>query len=181
MMENNYGITQPKSMTNIVTSLFESTDKILAVHCKLNEIAMTITQSIGYNGFKRWHRYRSKEFLELKFALENLLFDEFRITPTIKEYELTYSPSSLEEHLRSWDSALSESIENLGSISNEYYETVGRDCKPIEKAIKIMVKDKEKIGKYIERFTQSDWLTLDMHIVDDKIHKKYKEKENECC
>ena len=180
-MELNYGMNNPKSMKDVVSTLFESADKLLSVHCKLNEIAMGITQSIGYNGFKRWHRYRSKEFHKLKLKMENILIDEFRITPTVKEYELTYTPSSLEEHLRSWESALLDGVENVGNLYKQYYDTVGRCNKPLEEFSKILITDYKKVGRLITRFTESDWLAIDMHMVDDNLHRKYKELEHEHC
>ncbi len=53
------------------------------------------------------------------------------------------------------------------------------DNKIINDALYKMTKDYEKIGRLIMRFTESDWLALDMHIVDDAIHCKYKAEEEE--
>lgn len=53
------------------------------------------------------------------------------------------------------------------------------NCGVVDCAMKKMGKDYEKVSRYIKRFTESDWLTLDMHIVDDKLHDKYKAKEED--
>ena len=114
----------------------------------------------------------------MKLCLANELYDKFRIAPTFKDYEITYSPASMEEHLKSWDKALLDTIQELGTLNQEYYELIGMNSHIIKKAMCKIACDYEKVGRLLKRFTESDWLTLDMHIVDDKLHKKYKEKEN---
>ncbi len=175
----NLGEKSEKSMAESVASLYESIARILTTHCKLNMIAMSKMQVLSYNGFKRWHRYRSRQFHELKLCLANELYDKFRIAPTFKDYEITYSPANVEEHLKSWDKALLDAIQELGTLNKEYYEVVGVNCCMIEKAMGKMMRDYEKVGRLLKRFTESDWLTLDMHIVDNKLHEKYKTKEVE--
>ena len=113
----------------------------------------------------------------MKICLSNELFDKFRIKSNFKEYELNYSPSSIEEHLKSWDKALLNAIQELGNLNKKYYEETGMNCEIIECSLRKMIKDYEKVGRYLKRFNESDWLTLDMHIVDDKIHEHYKCKE----
>ena len=164
-------------MFESVATLYEKIGKILTAHCKLNEIAMSKTHAMGYNGFKRWHRYRSGQFFEFKLCLANELYDRFRISLNLKDYELTYSPVNIEDHLKSWDSALLNAIQELGVLNKECYELIGTNCSIIEKAMHKMMRDYEKVGRFLKRFTESDWLTLDMHIVDDKLHCKYKRKE----
>lgn len=176
-MELDYNIQNEKTMEESITELYENINKILTIHCKLNKMAMNACHSLGYNGFKRWHRYRSRQFFELKICLANELFDKFRIKSNFKEYELNYSPNSIEEHLKSWDKTLLDAIQELGNLNKKYYEETGMNCKIIECSLRKMIKDYEKVGRYLKRFNESDWLTLDMHIVDDKIHEHYKCKE----
>ena len=178
-MELNLNSVSGKSMGESVSSIYEEIGKVLTIHCKLNKLAMSKMQVMGYNGFKRWHRYRSRQFFELKLCLANELYDKFRISPNFKDYELTYSPTSVEEHLKSWDKALLDGIQELGTLNKEYYELAGVNYSIVEKAISKMMRDYEKVGRLLKRFTESDWLTLDMHVVDDKLHEKYKCKEIE--
>ena len=93
--------------------------------------------------------------------------------------DVSYSPSSMEEHLKAWDGALLEAIQELGEINKDYYEIAGVSCGISKCAMHKMMRDYEKVGRYLKRFTESDWLTLDMHIVDDALHAKYKAKEEE--
>ena len=62
-------------------------------------------------------------------------------------------------------------------MNKRYYKKTGMNCKIIEYSLHKTIKDYEKVGRYLKRFNESDWLTLDMHIVDDKIHEHYKSKE----
>lgn len=109
--------------------------------------------------------------------LANDIFDRFRIKADFKDYELNYFPSTLEEHLRSWQKALLDGIQELGTLGKLFYDQTGTGCEVIDCAMKKMSKDFEKVSRLLKRFTESDWLTLDMHIVDDKLHKKFKLKE----
>lgn len=170
-------IEEAKNMSETVRELFEEVHKILLTHCKLNNKAMCAVQSLGYNGFKRWHRYRGKCFFDLDTKLANELYDKFRIKADFKDYEVAYSPNGIEEHLKSWQKAILDGIQELGTLGKDFYETAGMNCGVVDCAMKKMGKDYEKVSRYIKRFTESDWLTLDMHIVDDKLHDKYKAKE----
>ena len=173
----NYNTEETRTMAENVKDLFENVHKIILSHNKLNYRAMCSVQAMGYNGFKRWHRYRSKCFYELDVKLANDIFDRFRIRADFKDYELNYSPSTLEEHLRSWQKALLDGIQELGTLGKSFYDQTGTGCEVIDCAMKKMSKDYEKVSRLLKRFTESDWLTLDMHIVDDKLHKKFKKKE----
>lgn len=165
------------TMAEQIKSLYESVCKVFTTHCKINEMAMRSLQAMGYNGFKRWHRYRSRQFFEMKLCLSNEIYDKFRIKADFKSYDITYDPKNMEEHLKSWDSVLLDGIQELGTLHKRYFELTGMDCKIINEAMCKLTRDYEKVGRLIMRFTESDWLTLDMHTVDDKLHCEYKEKE----
>lgn len=175
----NVSFEETKTMAESVKELFESIHKVLITHSKLNVKAMCAAQALGYNGFKRWHRYRSRGFFDLDVTLANELFDKFSIRADFKDYELSYSPAGLEEHLKAWQKAILDGIQTVGTLDKEFYDQTGMCCEVTGLAMKILSKDYEKVSRYIKRFTESDWLTLDMHIVDDKLHDKFKKKEGE--
>lgn len=165
------------SMADSVRALYDTAHKVISVHARLNALAMSAMQSLGYNGFKRWHRCRAKELFALDIELANEFIDRFRIKGDFKEYELSYSPSGMEEHLKAWESALMDGIQELGKAGKDYYELSGMEGCAIKKALEILAKDYRKAGRLLRRFNESDWLSLDMHSVDDKLHKKYKKME----
>lgn len=166
-----------RAMAEKVKALYTRASKVLSVHCTLNKMAMAATQSLGYNGFKRWHRCNSKCLFDSGIKLANALYDKFRIKAEFSGYELTYEPKSLEEHLRSWEKALLDGIQELGTVQKEYCELSGMRSEVLDCSLSTLTHDYEKVGRYLKRFSESDWLALDMHIVDDRLHDKYKEKE----
>lgn len=167
------------TMKNDVKTLYEDVYNVLSTHCKLNRISMSILQSMCFNGFKRWHRHRSREFFELKIRLCNEVFDKFRMLVDFKADDVAYSPKSLEEHLKSWSDALLDGIEKLGAYNKRYFELTGTESCIVKDALCIMIKDYEKTTRLYQRFSDGDWLTLDMHMVDDALYCKYKAKEEE--
>jgi len=63
--------------------LYDAAIKLLKEMCLKHECAMIVCQSIGFNGFKRWHRRRSKKFHCWSIGMSNDLFDFYRKTPTV--------------------------------------------------------------------------------------------------
>lgn len=165
------------NMAEQIKTLYGNVCKVLTTQCKINKMAMRSLQALGYNGFKRWHRYRSRQFFEMKLCLSNELFDKFHIKMEYKHYDISYDPGSVEEHLKAWEKAILDAFQELGMANKRYFELVGTQNEIIKCAIHKLTRDYEKVRRLIMRFTESDWLTLDMHIVDDKLHCKYKEKE----
>ena len=73
--------------------------------------------------------------------------------------------------------ALLDGIQELGTVQKEYCELSGMRSEVLDCSLSTLTHDYEKVGRYLKRFSESDWLALDMHIVDDRLHDKYKEKE----
>ena len=174
---NLYQADESKSMVDSIKKLFGETHRVLSVHSMLNALAMCALQSMGYNGFKRWHRYRSGQFHAMELCLANELFDCFRIKAEFKSYDLSYAPKSMEEHLKAWEGAILEAIKELGELQKKFVELTGGENRVIGKAVKKLSKDYKRVGRYRMRFEESDWLALDMHTVDRELHCKFKEKE----
>jgi archaellum component FlaC len=177
-MDYNYGMNS-KSMSESITEIFNSIHDVISTYRKVSIKSMSIMQHLGYNGFKRWHRYRSKCLFEIELKLANKLYDNFRIVPNFKDLDVNYNPSNIEEHLRSWDKLLLDSVQELGKLNIEFTKQTGMSCELIEKSICMLSKDYEKVGRYLKRFNDSDWLTLDIHIVDEHLHEKFKKLEEE--
>ena len=79
--------------------------------------------------------------------------------------------------MKSWEKALLDGIQELGTLEKAFYEQTGSKNCIVEKALCKLSKDHSKVCRLLARFAESEWLSLDMHIVDDKLHKKYKCKE----
>ena len=157
--------------------LYSDVIKLLKENEEINEIAMMLLQSMGYNGFKRWHRYRTRQFHECILRLHNELFDRFHKTVRIEEKPLAYAPASMNAHLMSWKERLADSMEKLGMYAREYINITGMESDIMCHAMHLMARDYEKVCRYYERFAEGDWLAHDMHVVDDMIHYRFKKKE----
>lgn len=167
-----------KSMVeDSILGIYKRAYNVVSAHCKLNSAAMSAMHALGYNGFKRWHRYRSSQLHSVCLLLENEIFDRFRIQGNFKGDDVSYSPSDMQEHLRSWDKALVDGSAELGALQKELFSLTGDKSPAVENAMEILEKDFKRTGRLLKRFYESDWLALDMHTADETIHAKYKEKE----
>ncbi len=162
-----------------ISTLYNRMITILLETACLNECAMVVLHSKGYNGFKRWHRYRSREFREFVICLDNELFDKFHKTVKHEPVSISYAPANMNSHLVNWKEKLATAIHDLGECNKEYFALTGTTNCIVEDAIHILTRDYEKACRYYERFSEGDWLAHDMHVVDDIIHYKYKKKEEE--
>ena len=138
---------------------------------------MIICQSIGYNGFKRWHRRRVKKFKCWSVGLENELFDNYRKQPNISTMPSMYSPTGLKEHLLSWDSCLENALGQLCKLSFKFLEATGVINCFIKKAICRLQKDREKVRRWYHRFEECNWSAHDIHVLDMFLHEHERKKE----
>lgn len=161
---------------NIITVL----SKMLAIALKyvmLNDEAMNSMHLLGYNGFKRWHRIKTKEFLCYSIEIENDTIDKYRKKLDVDIVNIDYKPMSLKEHLSNLDNILLEDIKQLGILLNEYRGFVGKGYCVAEEMLSCLVKSYEKTGRWLKRFEETQWMGHDIHVLDDALHSKMKEIE----
>ena len=156
--------------------VLEAVDEILMHHLMLNDKAMKFCHAIGYNGFKRLHRWNTKNFLCWHIKLENMAYDKHRMTLETRVSDFDYRPGDIIGHLQKWDVRLCEDIKMLGMLNNEYRDMSGKDNHIIDAALCVMAKDYEKAGRWHRRFIETK-SAHDMHDLDDAIHAKYKAME----
>ena len=160
-----------------IEEIYKRADNLIITHLMVNDDAMKITQSIGYNGFKRMHRYMAKELMCKHQYLNCIYFDRFRKTFETDISIPTYKPVSFKDHLEKWKALLESGIQELGELNQEHFDLIGVTSEPIECVMNLFVKKLEKVNRWIMRFNESNWNSMDLHCVDDYIHKKYKEME----
>ena len=160
-----------------IEEIYKRTDNLIITHLMVNDDAMKITQSIGYNGFKRLHRYLAKELMCKHQWLNCQYFDRFRKTFETDISIPTYKPVSFKDHLEKWKDLLEKGIQELGELNQEHFDVVGVTNETIECVICIFVKKLEKVNRWIMRFNESNWNAIDIHKVDDDLHCKMKKKE----
>lgn len=160
-----------------IEQIYKNVDNIILTHLMINDKAMKITQSLGYNGFKRLHRCETKYLLCKHIDLENCYFDKYQKVLESNVNVPVYNPISLKEHLEKWKELLNRSIQELGELNQEHFDIIGITNGIIEDLICCFMKKYEKTCRWIARFNESDWNSIEMHSVDDCLHSKYKKKE----
>lgn len=160
-----------------IDQVYKNIDNILLTHIMINDKAMKFTQSIGYNGFKRMHRCLSKELMCLHQKLVTCYFDKYRKVLDTNVDTPLYNPVDLKSHLEKWKNILSISIQELGELNQEHFDLVGITNDVVEDTLKCFMCKLEKINRWITRFDESMWNSIDCHLVDDYLHKKMKKKE----
>lgn len=161
-----------------IEQIYKNVDNILIEHIMLNDDAMKYMQSYGFNGFKRLHRYLEKELVCLHQQLENCFYDKYqKVLTTTNLSTSSYQPLDLKSHLEKWGNQLNRAIQELGELNQAHFDAVGITNNIIEDTICIFLKKHEKVSRWIKRFNESNWNSLDCHIVDDRLHEKMKKKE----
>ena len=162
-----------------IEEIYKRADNLIITHLMINDDAMKITQSIGYNGFKRFHRHLAKELMCKHQWLNCDYYDRFRKTFETNISIPTYKPISFKDHLEKWKKLLEDGIQELGELNQEYFDVVGTTNKIFECVIDCFVHKLEKVNRWIIRFNDSNWDAGFIHLVDDKLHEKMKEKEGD--
>jgi len=157
--------------------LYNSICKLLCQLIRSYNDAMILCQSWGFNGFKRKYRYLSHHLFNWKLCLENELFDKYRVIVSGNYGSMPYEPRSFKDHFTQWDKFLKENIDTLIGISKQFIDLTGFENCTIKDIVKCLLKDYEKVGRYIKRFNEAGWNPIDMHNVDDCLHEKMKKKE----
>lgn len=163
---------EPKNMGE----LLECIDEIMLRNLIYNDKAMKYCHAIGFNGFKRMHRWNTKKFLCWHIDLENEAYNKYRMTLETQMQDFEYNPSDIISHFQKWDMKLGEDIKALGHYNNLYRDWAGKDNCIVDEVMALMCKNYEKAGRWHKRFTETKSMH-DMHDLDDSIHAKYKAME----
>ena len=159
-----------------IKQIFDKVSQILEKHILINKHATIIMQSLGYNGFKKMHFCLMKKFQKKQIKLAYKLFDIEGEKLDLSQVALTYNVSSLKEHLKSWLEELKYAVKELGSLNKDFFNTYGYSCEAIECIIEIMLKLLKYVHKWYNRGETTDWLEMDLFLLDDKIKKHYEEE-----
>lgn len=165
-------------MENLKT-IYDRVSYIFEKHSQLNKEASACLQSMGFNGFKRLHRYNCKKFQCWQMKLANILFNIKREKLDLQAMTINYNPTSLKEHLNKWLEEIQYSLKELGELNKKHFETCGKTSEIIECAMELMLDDLGNIQRHIYQGEACDWLELWGFLLDEKIHCKYKKKEEE--
>jgi hypothetical protein len=164
-------------MESDIETIFKSVDTIILKHLMINDSAMKLTQSWGYNGFKRLHRVKAKKMLCEHLKLENCMFDKYRTVLETDVKGIEYSPSNIKYHISQMKETLESDIRELGKLNYKHIELVGISNSVIECVLECFMHDYEKMCRWFARFNESSWNSIDLRLLDDQLHSKYKKIE----
>ena len=143
--------------------------------------SMNMCQSLGYNGLKRFHRCKVKEFNNYLICLENKSIDYWGIPLTNVKADETHKPSSIMNHASSMLEKLEMYLKKLSQYNNEFMQLHGTMAPDAECAIKSTFKVMEKYRRIIKRYEEiGNHATAihDLHTWDDRLHDKIKKYED---
>ena len=156
--------------------LHDNTIKLFDELMQKHRCAMAYCQSWGFNGFKRWHRRRSKKFLCLAIGIMNDLFDRHWEVAETAISPAPYHATDLINHLEKWAGVLDKALAFLATLNKKYFDANGTENRLVKEAIHRLMKDREKARRWHKRFlfTKSEH---DMHVLDDKLYRHEKRRE----
>jgi hypothetical protein len=144
--------------------------------------SMNLCQYLGYNGLKRLHRCKIKEFNDYLVYLENKAIDYWGIVIHNIKSDESYKPSSIMNHASSILEKLEETLKKLSELNNEFFELHGvfaPDCKcAINNTFKVMEKYRRIIKRYDEIVNHATAIH-DLHTWDDRLHDKIENSTKE--
>ena len=160
-------------------SIYDKASHIFEKHAELNKQASACMQSLGFNGFKRLHRYNCKKFQCWQMTLANILFNAKRVKLDMQPVKVSYSPENLKIHLMKWFEELEYGLKELGELNKLHFELCGKTSKIIECAMDLMLDNLGDVQRWHYQCETTDWIEMYSFILDEKIHTKYKKKEEE--
>jgi hypothetical protein len=150
---------------------------IALYHLMLNNESMATCQQMGYNGFKRKHRYNSNMFLCLLNKIKNKTYELYETKiDTIAEVPKSQA-NTLSLHLSEWIVAIEKDVKKLGKLNKEFVEITGISCEIAKKMAKYLLQDYMKIKRWIAKLTKCEWNEIVINQIDMHIHGNYKKKE----
>lgn len=142
--------------------------------------SMNICQSLGYNGLKRFHRCKIKEFNNYLISLENKSIDYWSIVLNNVKSDESHKASSIMNHVSSILEKMETHLKKLGELNNEFMQLHGTFAPDCECAIKSTFKIMEKYKRILKRYEEiGNHATAihDLHTWDDRLHDKIKKYE----
>lgn len=161
-----------------INTIYQEIDKVILKNLMLNDDAMKLCQSMGFNGFKRMHKYNIKFLLCEHIKLENNMFDKYRKTLETDVTSYKYKANTIKEHLYQWKLSIESDVKRLGDLNKEHFAQIGIDNNIIKCVLELLMHDYEKSCRWYSRFEEIQWNMHDIHYIDDKLHEKIKKIED---
>lgn len=165
-----------------IQQILNDISNIACKYACLHKKAMALCQKWSFNGFKRYHRIKSKEFYNIVLKLENKAYDFYGIELGSDNTTPLYEPANILSHFQLWISIVESDLKMIGNLNKEFYDVTGFEAPHVDCMKCIFLKEIEKNKRRLARFKQigTEATALhDLHRQDDAIHEKMKEKEHD--
>lgn len=140
---------------------------------------MLFSQSMGFQGLKRLHRYNSEKDRKHYVEMQNYCIDMFG---EVLEPDWNYSISTprdlkdiLNDYLK-WEISVYKRINDIGDKLISYNCTCEYNL--VTECLYDVRKEIEKVRRMIQEYSMSGWDMSYILIKDKKLHDEMKEKEN---
>ena len=128
-------------MTGNTEDLLRQLSDICLEELMLSSDAYVCMIKLNMHGYKRLHRYLSKEFQDLYLAFQYESLKNFdRVLSSEIRFE-TYKTKDIKEHLQNWTEVLKKHIKTVGAIIKEIFENEGYISCTAQKLQKILYKN----------------------------------------
>jgi len=149
-------------------------------HLMLNSEAMCACQVFNEHWLKRKHRKNTYIYTYHLNSLKNMSIDDYSRPIDIKVDSFKYKPIDLKEHLTKWCMELNKGIVRIGVLNTEFMQISGfDDLEPAKKIKKQLLRDYEKVTRWIDKFESSGWDNTLITCVGMHVHDKVKKCEQE--
>ena len=137
-----------------------------------------ICHKLGYNGFKRWHRFATRNDAEILKKIECHIVEYFDELPVFTNSYIKAVPKTLQEHLVSWYNREFAKFLRLNEIkgllqTNKLFV----EAELVQCIIEDVLCEVKKIKRIQLDFSNVAYNAHHISIVDKNIHRKYKKKE----
>lgn len=146
---------------------------------KVNNDSKNFFHMIGLQGFKRYHRYESREAWEEAMCLESLMIDHYGVEPRYMAIEFT--PCQKKTAIERMQHYADELEKTLGMMNEVKTELVNNNHHFAAKHIQEIIDETEKDLKYAYRHLNYckdvNGDASAMHWYSHELHEEYKDKE----
>lgn len=132
----------------------------------------------GLQGMKRWHRVQSKDDRCHSIDLQHYVIDQYSENLEVTSDYMPPTPVDLESGLKAYLDWELSVYKRLAKISNDLIILeYPHESYLVKKDIDGVIKEIEKIRRWLQDFEKSNWNWAYIRIVDNRLHDKMKEIE----
>jgi len=189
-----YYVMNPQSMKMSVTengngngngktpvALLKKAAEYMTKRFMFNDKSKDVTHFMNLQGFKRWHRFNTREDMEAIMQIKSHIIDHYHEMPELVIEALDYNATDLKSHLDAWEDMDEKFITDLSQLKTDLivpgnYHVEACLIQGILDKIFTELKYLERVKNELESEAYSAYC---IHMMSHRIHDCYKGKEEE--